>query len=76
MKNLQNKCNHVVGHIGIFSDPLVKLVLQADLAGINTQSSDLKAKGFEVTLFPHCPVCGKKLLNGTYKLSDEKSVQE
>lgn len=60
-------CDHVVGYIGRENEPLVKLVNASTLDGVNNQADELATRGFTVTVFPHCPVCGIRLLAGSYQ---------
>lgn len=66
-KPTQANCDHVAGYIGRADDPLVKLVNASGLADIASKSDDLQTKGFSVTVFPWCPVCGLRLLQGQHK---------
>lgn len=63
-----------MGSIGLPGDPLVKLFLQTEVVALAERAEVMKEKGFEVHLFPFCPVCGKRLLTGSYNPTVQKSL--
>ncbi len=70
LNDTQAKCDHLAGYIGRENDPLVKLTNASKLDEINQHAEAIAQKGFSVTVFPFCPVCGIKLLTGYYKAAE------
>ena len=67
-KPTQANCDHVAGYFGRTDDPLVKLFFASEVPSIGSKTENLSVKGFTITVFPFCPSCGKRLLQGAHKI--------
>ena len=66
-KHIQTGCDHIAGYIGRQNEPFIKLLKVSEFYAVNVNADKLEKTGFAVTVFPYCPVCGIKILAGSYQ---------